>query len=228
MGFVLRRTNNMILQCKNCNARYLVPDNAIGSEGRTVRCARCSHNWFEHPLPVSNISSSAENIPDFDTMIGNINATVKPLADGSNLPAHRSRTPVGLKAMVAIFAILTIALSLFMTMPKLFGIFPSKGLVLADIQIQKHTDEKTNTVEITGNILNTTDDLRKVPNLRVILLDGANNPLQSWEFKSNGETLKSNETMPFSTGDLNMKFSIAKRFVIDMGTPIELALRRKP
>jgi predicted Zn finger-like uncharacterized protein len=218
----------MILQCKNCNARYLVPDNSIGVDGRTVRCARCSHSWFEQPLPSDTLNPPTDNTPDFDTMIGNINAAVKPLAAGSNLPAHRSHIPAGLKAMVAILIIFSMALSLFITMPKVFGIAPSKGLVLSDIKIRKNADEKTSTVEITGNILNNSDELRNVPKIRVILLDGANNPLQSWEFKSNGEALKSKETIPFSTGDLNIKFSIAKRFVIDMGTPIELALRRKP
>lgn len=213
----------MILQCKNCNARYLVADHAIGAEGRTVRCARCSHSWFESPPP-----APAEIIPDFDEMIGNINATPKPLAAGSNLPAYRVGTPSGLKVMVAVTAMLVIALTLFMAMPNLFGISYSKGLALADVKVIKQADGKTNTVEISGNIFNTTDTPHQVPNIRVMLLDGANNPLQSWEFKSNGQILGSKETLPFSTGDLNVKFSIAKRFVVDMGTPLELALRRKP
>jgi predicted Zn finger-like uncharacterized protein len=214
----------MILQCKNCNARYLVPDNAIGEEGRTVRCARCSHSWFEKPAP-----APVEKIPDFDSLINNINATPSPLPEGSNLPAsRRPPTPAGLKTMAAIFALLVIGLGLYIAMPKLFGITTSKGLVLADIQVKKQPDDKPNTVEITGNILNTTDTPAQVPNLRVMLLDSENNPLQSWEFKSNGEILKNKETIPFSTGNLNIKFSIAKRLVVDLGTPLEMALRRKP
>src|SRR6186713_1488851 len=39
----------MIIACPACTTRYVVPDTAIGLEGRTVRCAKCRHSWFQDP-----------------------------------------------------------------------------------------------------------------------------------------------------------------------------------
>lgn len=44
----------MILVCPACSTRYLVPDTAIGIEGRQVRCANCKNSWF---------AEGAESIP---------------------------------------------------------------------------------------------------------------------------------------------------------------------
>lgn len=53
----------MIIACPECDTRYAVPDEAIGLEGRTVRCAKCKHNWFQEGPELEGASPPIEPAP---------------------------------------------------------------------------------------------------------------------------------------------------------------------
>ncbi|NCP24994.1 MAG: thioredoxin [Erythrobacter sp.] len=50
----------MIIACPACATRYVVPDSAIGVEGRTVRCAKCKHSWFQDGPDIARPEADAK------------------------------------------------------------------------------------------------------------------------------------------------------------------------
>ncbi len=40
----------MILSCNSCEKKFVVPDNAIGANGRLVQCSACGNKWKQFPI----------------------------------------------------------------------------------------------------------------------------------------------------------------------------------
>jgi predicted Zn finger-like uncharacterized protein len=69
----------MIIACPACATRYVVPDSAIGIEGRTVRCAKCRHSWFQEGPEISAAPLAAQPAPA-EAMARSDNAQEPPAA----------------------------------------------------------------------------------------------------------------------------------------------------
>jgi len=216
----------MILQCPACNARYAVPDHAIGAAGRTVRCAKCQQSWFEK-APDSLAGKPASEL---DAMLEDIKTPPKvaPLKKGANVPALKSETtPMGIKFATASFALIALIMAIFVYTPNLLGYKKSKGLVLTDVTMDFRPIAGMKLYEIKGKFLNTTNALLSVPILRVSLVDKTGTLVRFWEFSEKGATLGAGKNMDFTTGELGVT-ALGERFIVELGNRLELTLRRAP
>ncbi|MDG1708545.1 MAG: zinc-ribbon domain-containing protein [Emcibacteraceae bacterium] len=133
----------MILTCPECKSRYVVSPNALLPHGRTVRCAKCKHNWFEKKpeenveiVPPQNLeedvspdSSSeptenpenevsndiADESTDFDFPISKPRKRKRPIAKSSNLPALQNQKYGSSKmGWISLVVFITALISLFL------------------------------------------------------------------------------------------------------------------
>ncbi len=59
----------MIITCPNCSARFRLAEDALGAEGRKLRCSRCKHSWHERPAAIKAAPTVAPVIePDRDLL----------------------------------------------------------------------------------------------------------------------------------------------------------------
>ena len=142
----------MILTCPSCDTRYSVDGSKFPAQGRTVRCAKCSHSWHQageaaetevaavpapvDPSPQDQPQPSVADAPMSDSMPASSTRAFAPAA-----VATEPRAPLGPKlAVVAgwaglIAVVLLIAVSavryrqdIAVIWPQSAGVYSSLGL----------------------------------------------------------------------------------------------------
>ena len=233
----------MILTCPNCETRYLVDPAAIGMDGRQVRCANCSHEWFE-PAPEQQPLPEPPAMPDlssFDTPADD--ALERRKAYKVNLPVvvDEPKLPGGLIAGFCIVLIATLLISgtiyhrsVMKYAPftkgiySVFGLYPTKGLMLSDVMLTKKSSIKGSAYLVDCKIINVTKNEQITPGMMISLLDKDGNVItQQKETTNEGKSIAAGSTIACDQikVELNSRSKNAQKIRLDIGNAYDLFIR---
>ena len=78
----------MLITCSSCNSKYLVNSADLKPNGRTVRCVKCSFDWYQTPdFYEDDKESLSRTVPHTSKENSNTNIDKKKKSSISNLPA---------------------------------------------------------------------------------------------------------------------------------------------
>lgn len=217
----------MQLSCPNCGATYEIPDNAIGPEGRKIRCRACDTSWFEPgraavpvppPIPASVAPiAAAAAAPALATAV----APPEEVAE----PRRRRRGPWLLLALVVLVVglggVAAVVLMGPQQMVSRLGI--SERSVPLGIAITREPDWRmiaggSQLFAVSGRIWNPTNVEQAVPDIRAELKDGQGKTVYSWTITRPVAKLAPGGTANFDGAAVDVPPSSSKINVTFAGT----------
>jgi len=215
----------MILVCPSCDTRYFADDSKIGKDGRRVRCATCGHSWTARapddegaPAPVEDTGLTREAVERLrQTAEANSRARAGPHAE-FRAQQHARRRRERIRAVgIAWAGVACVALSalgvavlfrndIASAFPRLASLYQLVGLevnrfgiVLENVSAKRSFDGTTPVLTVTGAAVNTGQQARATPQLRVTLKDETGKDVQTWTDALSVAMLGPGERTEFTT-----------------------------
>jgi predicted Zn finger-like uncharacterized protein len=224
----------MIVTCPACSFRYLVDPRALGTAGRTVRCANCAETWHQDPPEdFTPQLSLAAPPPEYNT--GYDDDTMDD-EGRTRLPAViKPRRPwaaiVGITLAAAFLAIIVASLiardqvmAEFPSSMKLFAMIglqpssPTVGLEIRNLNTRRGSENGVAALIIDGEVANVSEIVRDVPRLNAVLRDSKGKDLEGWDFAAAETRLLPGAVATFHTA-IPQPSAAAIKAVINFAAP---------
>ena len=224
----------MILTCPKCLTQYLLSASALVPDGRKVRCSQCQHTWFQEALG----DAVEEELSPFPS--------AQEMAAPVQLPTVQRKisAPIAVKLGAIAALLLALIASVFAfrntvieTVPATAGLYkalsyyPTAGLTLEgmELTITEQEDGKK-TIALSGRIYNGAPQPRMLPRVMIKLLNAEGDILSKLDYsqklleKGNPGIIQPQEQVHMDPRINNIP-DVVKKLVIDVGNPVELAVR---
>ena len=206
----------MIVSCPQCDARYEVDAQVLSPNGREVRCAKCGHLWTERP-PAEPAELEEVEYVEEDQELDDFRATRR--ATGrQNKGKKRGSSIVAWAALAALVAVIiggsiVAREQIVEVWEPAARIYETVGLSLKvrdfglDVKVtslrQRRNDADEVVIDVTGEIINTSANVKTIPQLLGALLDVRQQPIHSWRFNAAAGELSPGEATEFKTNVVN-------------------------
>jgi predicted Zn finger-like uncharacterized protein len=214
----------MILTCPECATRYQTDAAQFAPEGRKVRCAKCSHVWFQAP-PAAESAAEAmpQETPQVEAVVPQRAAfapqTAPETATASTEFEQRPRSrwlgrvalAFGWLALACILVVIGWSATRFRQniatlWPQSSSLYKAvgmpvniRGFEVKDKDAHFETEDRQDVLVITGHFANVTTHELSVPPIQVSLLDRDKRELYHWSFSPGVATLRAGQSAPFRT-----------------------------